>query len=170
MTEVQIERGDITTQEVDAIVNAANEGLAGGGGVDGAIHASAGPRLIAACRAIPEIRPGVRCPTGEARITAGFDLAARYVIHAVGPRYSMADSPALLESAFSASLTIASDHPDILSVALPAISCGVYGYPVAEAAPIALGVARGRSWDLDVIRFVLFSEGHHSAFDSALSP
>ena len=167
MSEIQIERGDITVQEADAIVNAANEALAGGGGVDGAIHAAAGPELIAACRDIPEVHPGVRCPTGEARLTAGFELPARFVIHTVGPRYSMADAPELLEAAFSASLTLASEHPEIHSVALPAISCGIYGYPVDEAAPIAISVARSSPWNLDVVRFVLFSEGHHSAFVAA---
>ena len=167
MVEIQIERGDITVQNTHAVVNAANEALAGGGGVDGAIHAAAGPRLIAACRNIPEVRPGVRCPTGEARLTPGFDLPAKFVIHTVGPRYPMPDAPALLESAFSSSLTIASEHPEIRTVALPAVSCGIYGYPVEEAAPIAVSVARSTSWDLDVIRFVLFSESHHSAFVAA---
>lgn len=167
MTDIQIERDDITVQDTDAIVNAANEALAGGGGVDGAIHAAAGPALMAACRRIPEVRSGVRCPTGEARLTPGFDLSAKFVIHAVGPRYSMPDAPALLEAAFSASLTLASEHPEIRSVALPAISCGIYGYPVNEAAPIAISVARSRPWDLDVVRFVLYSAGNHSAFVAA---
>lgn len=167
MVEIQIEQGDITVHDMDAIVNAANEALAGGGGVDGAIHAAAGPELMAACREVPEVRAGVRCPTGEARLTPGFDLPARYVIHTVGPRYSMPDAPALLESAFSSSLAVASTHPEIRTVALPAISCGIYGYPVEEAAEIALSVARLGSWDLDVIRFVLFSERDHSAFVAA---
>ena len=167
MSEIQIERGDIPVPDADAIVNAANGARAGGGGVDGAIHAAAGPGLLAACRDIPEVRPGVRCPTGEARLTPGFDLPAKFVIHTVGPRYSMPDAPALLESAFSASLTLASEHPEIRSVALPAVSCGIYGYPVDEAAPIAISVARSGPWELDVIRFVLFSEGHHSAFVAA---
>lgn len=167
MTDIQIARGDITVQDTDAIVNAANEALAGGGGVDGAIHAAAGPGLMAACREIAEVRPGVRCPTGDARITPGFELPARFVIHTVGPRYSMSDAPGLLDSAFSSALMLASEHPRIRTVALPAISCGIYGYPVDEAAPIALSVARTGPWDLDVIRFVLFSEGHHSAFVAA---
>lgn len=167
MSEIEIERGDITLQDVDAIVNAANEALAGGGGVDGAIHAAAGPELIAACRDVPQVRRGVRCPTGEARLTPGFDLPAKFVIHTVGPRYSMPEAPALLESAFVASLTLASEHPEIRTVALPAISCGIYGYPVDEAAPIATSVARRGTWRLDVIRFVLFSEAHHAAFVAA---
>ncbi len=167
MTTVVIERGDITRARTDAIVNAANEALAGGGGVDGAIHAAAGPRLLTACRALPEVRPGVRCPTGEARITPGFDLPSRFVIHAVGPRYSMDRAPELLASAFVSSLTIASDHDDIRSVALPAISCGVFGYPVDEAAAIAASAVHGRSYDLDEIRFVLFSDDVRNAFERA---
>lgn len=164
---IEIERGDITAQDTDAIVNAANEALAGGGGVDGAIHSAAGPDLLVACRELEEVRPGVRCPTGEARLTSGFELPARFVIHAVGPRYSMPDASALLERAFSSSLTLASNHPEIRTVAFPAISCGIYGYPVDEAAPIAISAARQSSWDLDVIRFVLFSDDHHSAFVAA---
>lgn len=167
MTEILIERGDITLVATDAIVNAANEALAGGGGVDGAIHGAAGPRLMLACRAIPEVLPGVRCPTGEARITPGFELPAVYVVHAVGPRYSMDRAPELLESAFESSLTIASEHDDIRTVALPAISCGIYGYPVDEAAEIARAAAERHHYDLDEIRFVLFSDEVRSAFAAA---
>jgi O-acetyl-ADP-ribose deacetylase (regulator of RNase III) len=160
-------RGDLTKQEVDAIVNAANERMLGGGGVDGAIHRAAGEALRKACEAVPEVRPGVRCPTGEARITPGFALPARYVIHTVGPRYSMPGAPALLASAFRSSLELASSQEDIRTVAFPAISCGVYGYPIDEAAVIALRVAREREWDLDEIRFVLFSESDRDAFARA---
>lgn len=163
---ITIVRGDITRAEVDAIVNAANERMLGGGGVDGAIHRAAGPELVAACREVPEVAPGVRCPTGEARITPGFGLPARFVIHAVGPRYSMPNAPALLASAFRSSLRLASEHEAIRTVALPAISCGVFGYPVDEAASIALGVAR-EDWDLDEIRFVLFSETDREVFERA---
>ncbi len=162
-----IKRGDITQEEVDAIVNAANEWMLGGGGVDGAIHRAAGPELRDACARVPEVRPGVRCPTGEARITPGFALKARYVIHTVGPRYSMPDAPKLLESAFRSTLTLASEQPDIRTVALPAVSCGVYGYPIGEAADIAVRVA-GHPWDLDEIRFVLFSENNRAVFARAL--
>jgi O-acetyl-ADP-ribose deacetylase (regulator of RNase III) len=103
---LQVVRGDITTLDVDAIVNAANTGLLGGGGVDGAIHRAAGPELLAACRAIPEVRPGVRCPTGEARLTSGFRLKARYVIHAVGPVWNGGEfhEPELLASCYRSSL------------------------------------------------------------------
>jgi O-acetyl-ADP-ribose deacetylase len=164
-----IVRGDITEQVVDAIVNAANEGMLGGGGVDGAIHRAAGDGLLEACRKVPEVREGVRCPTGEARITPGFALPARSVIHAVGPRYRQPEARRLLEAAFASALQIASEHEDIRCVALPAISCGVYGYPIEEAAQVALAVAR-RGWDLDEIRFVLFREGDREAFARAADP
>ncbi|MGE0790228.1 MAG: O-acetyl-ADP-ribose deacetylase [Sandaracinaceae bacterium] len=161
-------RGDITQEDVDAIVNAANERMLGGGGVDGAIHRAAGRELVELCRAVPEVRDGVRCPTGEARLTGGAKLEARFVIHTVGPRYAMPNAPALLTSAFRSSLTLASEHPEIRSVSLPAVSCGVFGYPIAEAAKIAVDVAREREWDLDVIRFVLFSESDLEVFERAI--
>ena len=137
--------GDITTLAVDAIVNAANEALAGGGGVDGAIHRAAGPELIAACRAIPEVRPGVRCPTGEARATPGFRLPARSVIHAVGPvwRGGEVGEDDALASAYCASLAHA-EALEVASLAIPAISTGVYGFPADRAARIA--VASVRDW------------------------
>lgn len=138
---IEIIQADITTLRVDAIVNAANESLLGGGGVDGAIHRAAGPRLLEACRAVPEVRAGVRCPTGEARITEGFDLAARFVIHAVGPvwRDGERDEPKLLAACHRNVLELAREHP-IDSLAFPAISCGVYGYPREAAAGLALAV------------------------------
>jgi len=166
---VQILRGDLTRQDVDAIVNAANERMLGGGGVDGAIHRAAGPALLDACRAVPEVRPGVRCPTGEARITPGFALTARHVIHTVGPVYrGHARDAGLLASAFRASLTLAVDHR-LESIAFPAISCGVYGYPLDEAAAIARDVSIERAWALREIRFVLFSEDVHAAWTRAFA-
>ena len=137
-------RGDITKLDVDAIVNAANTGLLGGGGVDGAIHRAAGPDLLAACRAIPEVRPGVRCPTGEARLTPGFRLKARYVIHAVGPIWNGGEfhEPELLASCYRSSLILARAH-GLRSIAFPAISCGIYGYPLDLAAMIAVREVRG---------------------------
>jgi O-acetyl-ADP-ribose deacetylase (regulator of RNase III) len=139
MQRLEVLRGDITRLAVDAIVNAANERMVGGGGVDGAIHRAAGPELVAACRGVPEVRPGVRCPTGEARITPGFRLPARYVIHTVGPVWKGGAhrEPELLASCYRASLALASERK-LTSVAFPAISCGVYGYPLDAAATIAV--------------------------------
>jgi O-acetyl-ADP-ribose deacetylase (regulator of RNase III) len=136
---LQIQRGDITRLKVDAIVNAANEWMLGGGGVDGAIHAAAGTRLLAACREVPEVRPGVRCPTGQARITPGFDLPARYVIHTVGPvwRGGNAGEEMLLASSYRTSLELAEAHA-LRSLAFPAISCGVFGFPAPRACSIAV--------------------------------
>lgn len=136
---ITVVRGDITTLRVDAIVNAANERLLGGGGVDGAIHRAAGPRLLDACKSIPEVKPGVRCPTGESRITPGFELRARYVIHTVGPvwRSGAFGESALLASCYRTALTLAFEH-GVRSMAFPAISCGIYGYPLVDAAQIAV--------------------------------
>lgn len=140
---IEVIQADITTLAPDAIVNAANEALLGGGGVDGAIHRAAGAGLLAACRALPEVAPGVRCPTGEARITGGFLLQARHVIHTVGPvwRGGGRGEPELLASCYRNTLALADRHA-IDSIAFPAISCGVYGYPVELAAAIAVREAR----------------------------
>lgn len=139
MSGLILRHGDITRLSVDAIVNAASPALLGGGGVDGAIHRAAGPRLLEACRALPEIAPGVRCPTGEARITPAFDLPARWVVHTVGPVWhgGHAGESARLAACYRNSAALALAH-DATSLAFPAISCGVYGYPYAEAARIAL--------------------------------
>jgi O-acetyl-ADP-ribose deacetylase (regulator of RNase III) len=136
-------RGDLVAQQVDAIVNAANETLLGGGGVDGAIHRAAGPQLLQACRALPELRPGVRCPTGEARITPGFLLPARFVIHTVGPvwRGGGHGEPELLAGCYRRSLVLAREH-GCRSIAFPAISTGVYGFPAEAAARIAVHECR----------------------------
>ena len=166
---VRILRGDLTQQAVDAIVNAANQKMLGGGGVDGAIHRAAGPELREACLAVPEVRPGVRCPTGEARITPGFALAARHVIHTVGPVYGGRPRDAeLLASAFRSSLALAVEHA-LGTIAFPAISCGVYGYPLDEAAAIAKEVIEGQDWPLREIRFVLFSEEVHASWTRAFA-
>ncbi|KJV37336.1 O-acetyl-ADP-ribose deacetylase [Luteibacter yeojuensis] len=144
---LEVVEADITTLAVDAIANAANETLLGGGGVDGAIHRAAGARLLAACRALPETRPGVRCPTGEARITPGFDLPARWVIHTVGPVWHGGGrgEPALLAACYANSLALAREC-GVASIAFPAISAGVYGYPSAEAAAVAVSAIRAAPW------------------------
>jgi O-acetyl-ADP-ribose deacetylase (regulator of RNase III) len=140
---LEVQQGDITRLDVDAIVNAANQRMLGGGGVDGAIHRAAGPDLLAACLAVPEVRPDVRCPTGDARITPGFRLPARFVIHTVGPvwRGGHAGEDVLLASCYRRSLELADAH-SLGSVAFPAISCGIYGYPPEQAAAIAVREVR----------------------------
>jgi O-acetyl-ADP-ribose deacetylase (regulator of RNase III) len=152
---IDIVQADITTLAVDAIVNAANESLLGGGGVDGAIHHAAGPALLDACHALPQVRPGVRCPTGEARITLGFALPARHVIHTVGPvwRGGAQGEAESLAACYRASLTLAASH-GLDEIAFPAISCGVYGYPPDEAVSIA--VATVRTWPQAQPRRVVF--------------
>ena len=140
---IEVLEGDITSLDVDAIVNAANELMLGGGGVDGAIHDAAGPRLLEACEAVPLVGPNVRCPTGEARITGGFELVARHVIHTVGPiwRGGQHGEPELLKKCYQSALTVASEH-GLTSVAFPAISCGAFGFPLREACRIAVDVIR----------------------------
>lgn len=167
MTRITVVRGDITTQAVDAIVNAANEHCTGGGGVDGAIHRAAGGQLLEACRALPEVAPKARCLTGSAVITPGFRLPAKWVIHTVGPRYVVPNAPALLASAVRSSLSLAESR-GLRTVALPAVSCGVYGYPVTEAAAINAAVCREKHWALDEIRFVLWDETTYHAFGRAI--
>lgn len=141
---VAVWRGDITRLHLDAIVNAANERMLGGGGVDGAIHRAAGPELLEACRSVPEVAPGVRCPTGEARITPGFRLPARRVIHTVGPvwRGGGHGEADLLASAYRSSLALAVEH-GLAAVAFPAISTGVYGFPADRAAEVAVRTTSG---------------------------
>ena len=157
-TVIQLICGDITAWSGDVIVNAANPRMLGGGGVDGAIHHAAGPALYEACEAIPEVSPGIRCPTGEARITPAFGrLKCRFVIHTVGPIYQ---DPAIsgrdLKSAYENSLRIASAH-ELKSIAFPAISCGVYSYPLEDAAAIALETCTAFESRFSRIEFVLFT-------------
>jgi O-acetyl-ADP-ribose deacetylase len=165
---IEVVLGDITRMDVDAIVNAANERMLGGGGVDGAIHRAAGRELYEACLALPEVRPGVRCPTGESRITPGFKLAARHVIHTAGPvwRGGAQGEPALLASCYRSALTLARDH-GVRSIAFPAISCGVYGYPLGEAAAIALQETRARETDFDRILLVALDRDVHTSLSHA---
>ena len=136
---IKVIQGDITELEVDAIVNAANRLMLGGGGVDGAIHYAAGEELFKACLKVTEVEPGVRCPTGEARITPGFRLPAKYVIHTVGPVYygGAKGEPEKLASCYRNSLQLAADN-GVKSIAFPCISTGVYGYPIEDAAKIAI--------------------------------
>jgi O-acetyl-ADP-ribose deacetylase (regulator of RNase III) len=157
---------------VDAIVNAANEALLGGGGVDGAIHHAAGPRLLEACRALREVRPGVRCPTGEARITPGFDLPARFVIHTVGPvwRGGQYGEALQLAAAYRNACALASER-GLRSVAFPAISTGVYGYPLDAACGIAvsaLDAALLAASSIESILLVAFDARTRDALEAAL--
>jgi len=142
---ITVVTADLTRLALDAIVNAANPGLLGGGGVDGAIHRAAGPALLAACRALPEVSPGVRCPTGEARLTPGFGLPARFVIHTVGPVWhgGQDGEAELLAGCYRSCITLALEH-GVQSIAFPAISCGVYGYPPEQAAKVAIAALRTR--------------------------
>jgi len=163
---IEVVQGDITKEHVDAIVNAANSGLRGGGGVDGAIHRAGGPAIMAACRKLGG------CDTGDAKVTTGGNLPAKYVIHAVGPVYrdGKHGEPALLASCYRRSLEVAAEN-GARSVAFPAISCGVYGYPIPDAAKIAVDTVREflRNHDsIDAVRFVLFTDDVHAEFCRAL--
>jgi O-acetyl-ADP-ribose deacetylase (regulator of RNase III) len=161
-------QADITALEVDAIANAANERLLGGGGVDGAIHRAAGPALLDACRALDQVRPGVRCPTGEARITPGFDLPARWVVHTVGPVWGAqpdSDSHHLLASCYRACLRLAAGV-GARSIAFPCVSTGVYGYPPDRAARVAVETVREAAPAAASIEDVVFA--CFSAADLAL--
>ncbi|MFV0298710.1 MAG: O-acetyl-ADP-ribose deacetylase [Hyphomicrobiaceae bacterium] len=167
MSRIDIVTGDITLLDVDAIVTAANSGLRGGGGVDGAVHRAAGPHLLDACRKIGG------CPTGEARLTPGFNLTARYVIHAVGPIWEGGGQgeDGLLASAYMSSLLVARDA-GIYSLAFPAISTGVYGFPPDRAAPIAVAtIARFLADDTSIERVVLacFDKASHDRHAAALA-
>jgi O-acetyl-ADP-ribose deacetylase len=169
-TDLILRQGDITRETVDVIVNAANSSLLGGGGVDGAIHRAGGPTIMAECRAIVARQGG--CPTGEAVITGAGQLHARYVVHTVGPVWNRGrqGEPELLASAYRKSLELAAQH-GARTIAFPSISTGIYGYPVALAAPIALGVARDYALaheSFAEIRFVLFSADTLAAFVAAL--
>jgi O-acetyl-ADP-ribose deacetylase len=161
---IEFEQGDITEQAVDAIVNAANSSLLGGGGVDGAIHRAGGPAILEECRRLREERYPGGLPTGRAVATTGGYLPARWVIHTVGPVYSnVNDSAGLLASCHTESLRVA-DEIGARTVAFPAISTGIYGYPLDEAAPVAIGAIRGADTRVELVRFVLFADDALSAF------
>lgn len=162
MGQIRIIQGDITTLEVEAIVNAANRALAGGGGVDGAIHRAAGPALLQACRPISP------CETGQAKITPGFNLPAKYVIHAVGPVWQGGhnDEARLLASCYREALNLASQH-GVKTIAFPAISCGAYRYPLQEAADIALHQVTaflGQDETIEEVVLVLYDEHSYRTY------
>lgn len=163
---LELVEGDITKQDTDAIVNAANTSLRGGGGVDGAIHRAGGPKILEECLQIGG------CPTGQAVITSGGNLKARYVIHTVGPVYKdgLHQEPELLASCYRESLKLASAK-GIKSLAFPSISTGAYGYPVAEAAKVALGTVMAylkEHPEIERVRFVLFGRPAYEAYEQAL--
>jgi O-acetyl-ADP-ribose deacetylase (regulator of RNase III) len=162
---IELRQGDITKLSVDAIVNAANQRLLGGGGVDGAIHRAAGPELLAECRILGG------CPTSEARLTKGYHLPAKFVIHTVGPVYKgQPRDSQLLALCYRNSLRLARDHR-LRSIAFPAISCGVYGYPIDQACKIAVdNVAQFLQTDetIDPVIFILFSESDYLVYDHYL--
>ncbi|MBK5268343.1 MAG: O-acetyl-ADP-ribose deacetylase [Acidimicrobiia bacterium] len=167
MTEISVVRGDITRLEVDVIVNAANSSLLGGSGVDGAIHRAAGPGLVAQCRTLGG------CETGEAKITGGYRLPAKAVIHTVGPIWDGGDQgePELLASCYRNSLALAEQY-DLKTIAFPAISCGVYGYPIPLAVDVAVATIRqhlaGAS-NLDEVILVAFNDEIFNAYQRALA-
>jgi O-acetyl-ADP-ribose deacetylase (regulator of RNase III) len=164
---LELVEGDITKQDIEAIVNAANSSLLGGGGVDGAIHRAGGPQILEECRKIGG------CPTGEARITTGGRLPAKWVIHTVGPVYrdGKRREPELLASAYRHSLTLAGQQ-GIKTIAFPSISTGAYGYPVVEAARIALATALDylkTHPEMALVRFVLFGQATLQTYEAALA-
>ena len=174
---IKIIQGDSTALAVDAIVNAANQVMLGGGGVDGAIHLAAGDELYEACLKVPEVRPGVRCPTGEARITPGFKLPAKFVIHTVGPVYrdGQHGEPEKLAACYRNSLALAAEN-GCASIAFPCISTGIYGYPNEDAAPIAvrevkefLGESRAPAQPEMEVIFCCFSERDANVYRSLIA-
>ena len=168
--EIEVVRGDITDEDVDAIVNAANSSLLGGGGVDGAIHRAGGPEILELCREIRRTTYPDGLPIGRAVATTAGRLHARWVIHTVGPVFDDHDHPEhLLASCHIESLRVA-DELGARAVSFPAISCGVYGYPLRLAAPVAVTAVREAETDVELVRFVLFGDDAFDAFSRAASP
>jgi O-acetyl-ADP-ribose deacetylase (regulator of RNase III) len=168
---VELVQGDITRSDTTAIANAANSMLMGGGGVDGAIHRAAGPELLETLRSIKQTLEGGVLPTGQAVLTPGFRLRAKYVVHCVGPIYERegAHAAELLASCYQNALRLCAEH-DIDSIAFPSISTGVYGYPVDEAAPVALRALRdalAKAPCVKLARFVLFDERTLAGYETA---
>ncbi|MEU5667456.1 O-acetyl-ADP-ribose deacetylase [Streptomyces longwoodensis] len=164
MTTLTLVQGDITRQSVDAIVNAANSSLLGGGGVDGAIHRRGGPDILAECRRLRASRYGRGLPTGRAVATTAGNLDARWVIHTVGPVWSdTEDRSELLASCYRESLRVA-DELGAATVAFPAISTGIYGWPLDDGARIAVATVRATDTAVEEVRFILFDERAHAAF------
>jgi O-acetyl-ADP-ribose deacetylase (regulator of RNase III) len=170
---IEVVKGNIVEQEVDAIVNAANTKLAGGGGVDGAIHRAAGPELLAECQKLPTDEEGRRCPTGEVRVTGAGKMAVRHIIHAVGPYYNeqyAEKCEGQLRAVHENALRAAAEH-GCASVAFPGISTGAYRFPMGRAAEIAVAAVAeflGRESPVKRVRFVLFTEPAEEAFRQAL--
>ncbi|MFF4535456.1 O-acetyl-ADP-ribose deacetylase [Streptomyces aureus] len=168
MTTITLVQGDITRQSVDAVVNAANSSLLGGGGVDGAIHRRGGPAILADCRKLRAGHYGKGLPTGRAVATTAGDLDAQWVIHTVGPRYAREDDRSdLLASCYRESLRVA-DELGARTVAFPAVSAGIYGWPMDDAARIAVETVRAADTDVEEVRFVLFDEPAYDAFAGQL--
>jgi len=170
-TALLLKQGDITRETVDAIVNAANQGLRGGGGVDGAIHRAGGPEIMEECRRIREAQGG--CPTGQAVITTAGRLQAKFVVHAVGPVWRGGEHHErdLLRSAYAASLRLAAEN-ECRTIAFPSISTGIYSFPIEKAARVALTTVRDfalRTPAFDEIRFILFSADDLAVYEKALS-
>jgi O-acetyl-ADP-ribose deacetylase (regulator of RNase III) len=167
--EIVLLEGDLTTQDVDAIVNAANSTLLGGGGVDGAIHQAGGPSILAECEELRRTTFPDGLPTGRAVATGGGDLASRWVIHTVGPVYAAStDPPGELAACHTESLRVA-DELGVRTVAFPAISTGAFGYPLDEAAAVAVQAVRGADTRVEEVRFVLFGREAFEAFERALA-
>ena len=168
MTTIRLVQGDITRQRVDAVVNAANSSLLGGGGVDGAIHRRGGPEILDECRALRASRYGKGLPTGQAVATTAGKLDARWVIHTVGPVWQGGrGDPSLLASCHREALRVA-DELGARTVAFPAISTGVYGWPLEDAARIAVETVRETPTDVEEVRFVLFDDRAYEAFTRQL--